>query len=141
MITESASYFAVVERIPGDTVVIFHNATWEEYEELLDQVGEPAGLHISFSDGILKVVTVSHEHEKFVRFIDRLVSTLSLRLRINVLFFGSATMKTQEKKKGNEPDASFYVQTAASIGNRLHLNLNIDPPPDVVVEVDVHHDS
>ena len=140
MITETANYFAIVEQMPEDAVVTLHNTTWEDYEELLGQVGEAGGLRISFNDGTLKVMTLSHGHEKYVRFIDRLVSTLSLRLGVNVLFFGSATMKRQ-KAKGNEPDASFYVQTAATIGNRIDLDPAVDPPPDVVVEVDIHHDS
>lgn len=141
MITETTNYFAVVEKMPEDTVVIFHNATWDDYEELLAQVGEASGLRISFNDGILKVMTLSAEHEKYVCFIDRLISTLSLRLRINILFFGSATMKKRKKTKGNEPDASFYIQTAAIIGNRMQLDFTVDPPPDVVVEIDIHHDS
>jgi Uma2 family endonuclease len=141
MITETANYLAVVEKMPADTVVIFHNATWADYEELLAQVGEASGLRISFNDGTLKVMTLSHEHEKYADFVKRLVSALSLRLRINILFFGSATMKKQKQTKGNEPDASFYVQTAAAIGNRIQLDLSVDPPPDVVVEVDIHHDS
>lgn len=141
MITETTNYFAVVEKMPEDTVVIFHNATWEDYEELLAQVGEASGLRISFNDGTLKVMTLSHEHEKYAEFIKRLVSTLSFRLRIDILFFGSATMRKRKKTKGNEPDASFYVQTAATIGNRIHLDLAVDPPPDVMVEVDIHHDS
>lgn len=140
-LTQTANYFAVVERLPEATVVIFNDVTWDDYEELLAQVGEASGLRISFNEGILKVMTLSPEHEKFVRFIDRLVSTLSLRLRINVLFFGSATMRKKKKNKGNEPDASFYVQTAAAIGNRIQLDMAVDPPPDVVLEVDVHHDS
>ncbi len=141
MSTDTTSYFAVVETMPEDTIVIFHNVTWEEYEELLAQVGEAGGLRISFNDGTLKVMTLSDEHEKYAVFFNRLVSALSLRLHINILFFGSATMRKREKSKGNEPDASFYVQTAAKIGNRIHRDLAVDPPPDVVVEVDIHHDS
>ncbi len=141
MSTDTTSYFAVVEAMPEDTIVIFHNVTWEEYEELLAQVGEAGGLRISFNDGTLKVMTLSDEHEKYAVFFNRLVSALSLRLHINILFFGSATMRKREKSKGNEPDASFYVQTAAKIGNRIHRDLAVDPPPDVVVEVDIHHDS
>jgi Uma2 family endonuclease len=66
---------------------------------------------------------------------------LSFRLRINIRFFGSATMRTKKKKKGNEPDACFYVQSAPAIGNRIQIDFAVDPPPDVVVEVDIHHDS
>lgn len=141
MIAEATNYYAVVSQLPEDAEVIFHGATWEEYEELLDQVGEAAGLRISFNDGTLKVMSLSSEHEKYVRFIERLISTLSLRLRINIVSFGSATMRKRRESKGNEPDACFYVQNAATIGNRIELDFSVDPPPDVVVEVDIHHDS
>src|SRR5215813_3429710 len=141
MITEATNYYAVVSQLPEDTEVIFHGATWEEYEELLDRVGEAAGLRISFNNGTLKVMSLSPEHEKYVRFIERLISTLSLRLRINIVSFGSATMRKRRDSKGNEPDAFFYIQASAVIGNRIELDFSIDPPPDVVVEVDIHHDS
>lgn len=141
MIAETTNYFALVERMPQDTLVIFHRVTWDEYEELLALVGEANGLRISFNDGTLKVMTLSAEHEKYAEFLKRLVSALSLRLQINILFFGSATMRKREKGKGTEPDASFYVQTASAIGNRIDLDFAVDPPPDVVVEIDIHHDS
>ncbi len=139
MIAETANYLSIVDQMPADTVVIFHNSTWEDYEELLAHVGEASGLHVSFNDGTLKVMTVSSGHEKYVRFIDSLISSLRLRLRINILSHGSATMK-RKANKGNEPDASFYVQSAAAIGNRIDVDPAVDPP-DVVVEVDIHHDS
>jgi Uma2 family endonuclease len=141
MIAEATNYYTIVSQLPEDTEVIFHGATWEEYEELLDQVGEAAGLRISFNDGTLKVMSLSSEHEKYVRFIEGLIVAIKLRLRINIVSFGSATIRKRRKSKGNEPDACFYVQTAATIGNRIELDFSIDPPPDVVVEVDIHHDS
>jgi Uma2 family endonuclease len=141
MIAEATKYYTIVSQLPEDTEVIFHGATWEEYEELLDQVGEAAGLRISFNDGTLKVMSLSSEHEKYVRFIEGLIVAIKLRLRINIVSFGSTTMRKRRKSKGNEPDACFYVQTAAVIGNRIELDFSIDPPPDVVLEVDIHHDS
>src|SRR5678816_507498 len=100
MITETTNYFAVVSQLPEDSVLIFHNVNWNEYEELLEQVGEASGRRISFNDGTLKIMTLSDEHEKNVRFIDSLVSTLRLRLRVNILCFGSATMRKRKKAKG-----------------------------------------
>ncbi|MEK6323109.1 MAG: Uma2 family endonuclease [Acidobacteriota bacterium] len=139
MSTQTLTYYEIVSQLPYDTVVTFHNVTWEEYEELLEQVGEPAGLRISYDDGTLKAMTLSNEHEKYARFIEKLVATITIRLRINILSFGSATMK--RKPKGNEPDACFYVQSADAIGNRVDIDLAVDPPPDIAVEVDIHHDS
>lgn len=139
MSTSTLTYFEIASQLPEDTVVTSHNVSWEEYEDLLEQVGEAAGLRISYDDGTLKVMTLSHEHEKYARFFEALITTIRLRLRINILSFGSATMK--RKPKGNEPDACFYVQTADAIGTRTNIDLGIDPPPDIAVEVDIHHDS
>jgi Uma2 family endonuclease len=50
-------------------------------------------------------------------------------------------MKKKRKKKGNEPDACFYIQSADLIGSKIDIDFDSDPPPDVVVEIDVHHDS
>ena len=50
-------------------------------------------------------------------------------------------MRKQKRGKGNEPDACFYVQSADLIGNRIQLDFATDPPPDIAVEVDVHHAS
>ncbi|MBO0862393.1 MAG: hypothetical protein J2P21_28625 [Chloracidobacterium sp.] len=44
-------------------------------------------------------------------------------------------------KKGDEPDARFYVQTASAIGNRLDVDSAIDPPPDIVVNDSTDNDS
>lgn len=141
MTTATSNIYDVVSQMSDGQVETFHHVTWDEYEELLEQVGEARGLRISYNDGTLKVMSLSFEHEKYAGFIIRLVSQLSFRLRINILFSGSTTMRKKKKGKGNEPDASFYIQTAALIGNRLNLDFAIDPPPDVVVEVDIHHDS
>lgn len=141
MSTQVTSYFELVSQLPADTVITFHGVSWEEYEELLDQVGEASGLRISFDSGALTVMTLSPEHESYTRFLESLMTVIRLRRRINIRSFGSATMRKRSKSKGNEPDACFYVQTAAVLGNRMHIDFAVDPPPDIAVEIDVHHDS
>lgn len=136
-----ATYYDIVTRLPEDTTVTFHNVSWTEYEELLMQVGEPAGLHISYHEGTLCAMTVSAQHEKYARFIESLITAIRLRLRIKILGFGSATMRKQAARVGKEPDACFYVQTADQLGPRIQLDFAIDPPPDLAVEIDIHHDS
>ena len=141
MSLNTSSYYEIISELPANAVVTFDNVSWDEYEELLAQVGEASGLRISYDNGTLQIMTTSPEHERYASFIERLVSTLSLQLRINILFFGSPTIKKRENRKGNEPDCCFYVQTAGAIGNRMHLDFEVDPPPDIAVEVDLHHDS
>ncbi len=50
-------------------------------------------------------------------------------------------MRKEKRRKGLEPDACFYVQSAPLIGNRMQLDFTSDPPPDIAVEIDVHHES
>ena len=136
-----ANWTEIIEHLPADSQVTLRNIPWDEYEELLDQVGEARGLRISYDEGTVQIMTLSSEHENYAEFIKRLVDVVSLRLRINIRFFGSATIRRQRRGKGNEPDACFYVQSVPLIGNRVHLDFAVDPPPDIVVEIDVHHDS
>ncbi len=141
MTVQTASYYDIVTKLPSDTVVTFHGVSWDEYEDLLEQVGESSGLRISFDQGTLAVMTLSTEHENYARFLEKLLGFISVRLRLNIRSFGSATMRKRKKGKGNEPDACFYVQRAEALGNRIHLDFEVDPPPDIAVEIDVHHDS
>ena len=139
MSTLAANWLEVVEQLPADSFITLRHITWDEYETLLDQVGEAAGLRISYNDGTLQIMTLSPEHESYARFFESLMTTIRLRLRLNIRSFGSSTMRKRKQAKGTEPDACFYVQSAPLIGNRMRLDFATDPPPDVAVEVDMHH--
>jgi len=136
-----AKCLALIERLPEDSTLILHGVSWQEYEELLEAVGEAKWLRISYDHGRLQIMTVSAEHENYAMFFNKLMTVISLRRRINIRFFGSATMKKSREEKGNEPDACFYVQRVALIGNKVDLDFSQDPAPDIAVEVDVHNES
>ena len=129
MSTLTANWLEAIEKFPVDSVVTLHRVAWDEYEELLDQVGEAGGLRISYDDGTLQVMTLSPEHESYAEFISGLVRLLSVRLRINIRFFGSTTIKRRARTKGTEPDACFYVQSVAAIGNRMQLDFALTRRP------------
>ncbi len=131
--------YEMISQLYDGATITFPRVAWEEYEELLEQLDNRPGIHLSYYHGELTAMPLSAEHEKYARFIEQLITALKLRLRINILSFGSWTMKKIEKQAGKEPDACFYVQTAAAIGNRLDLDFAVDPPPDIAVEVDIHH--
>ena len=139
--TAPATWTEIIERLPADSQITLRKITWDEYEELLDQVGEAPGLRISYDEGTVQIMTLSPEHENYAEFISGLMRLLSARLRINIRFFGSTTIRKHRRSKGNEPDACFYVRNAPLIGNRVQLDFAVDPPPDIVVEIDIHHDS
>jgi len=141
MIAEAINYAEIISQLPADSFLIRENVSWEEYEDLLEQVGEATWLRIAYDDGTLEIMTVGPKHENYATFIEGLVGIVRLRKRMNIRFFGSSTMRKKKKRKGIEPDACFYVQTAEALGNRIDLDFEKDPPPDVAVEVDVTRHS
>jgi Uma2 family endonuclease len=130
-----------IARLPRNSTLILRDVSWDDYEALLAAIGGAPGLRISFDEGTLQVMTLSPEHESYSRLLERLIDRLSARLRIEILFFGSSTMKRKDPQKGAEPDACYYVQSAPAIGARIDVDFSKDPLPDVAVEIDVHHDS
>ncbi|MCP9495915.1 MAG: Uma2 family endonuclease [Pyrinomonadaceae bacterium MAG19_C2-C3] len=141
MITQTLNLYAVVENLPAGSLVVLPDISWDEYEELLEQIGETRSVRLSYCDGTLQIMVTSSEHENYAWFIGSLLNALRLRLRINMRFFGAPTMRKEKRRKGLEPDACFYVQSADLIGNRMHLDFGVDPPPDIAVEIDIHHGS
>jgi Uma2 family endonuclease len=141
MTTQTATYTDLIGRLTPEATLTLHGVSWQTYEDLLEAVGEAPPLRISYNEGVMHVMTISYEHEFFAECLSRLVDRVSIVNRIKIIFFGRATMKKQEKMKGAEPDASFYVKSSTALGNKFRLDLAIDPPPDIVVETDIFHDS
>ena len=132
---------SIIAKLPPDSRLILQNQTWESYEKLLDAIGEASGLRVSFAEGKLEIMTLSTEHKSLAEMIGRFVDRISIVKNVDVLFFGSATIKKSRKITGSEPDACFYIQNAGKIGEKIKVDFAIDPPPDVVAEIDWKHDS
>ena len=139
--SEAANRVALIEQLPDAATLTMSGLSWQEYEDVLAQIQNYLHVRLSYAEGRLHVMTVSAEHEKYARFLEQLMTVIKLRWRLNILSFGSATMKKTAARKGLEPDACFYVQRAGLIGKRLQLDFDQDPAPDIAVEVDVHHES
>ena len=80
-------------------------------------------------------------HEKPIKILHTLITTLRDALDIDIESLGSSTLKEELTKKGAEPDDSFYVQNAAAVIGKVDLDLQHDPPPDIVVESDLTSSS
>ncbi len=141
MIAEAVNYAEIISQLPPDSFLIRENVSWEEYEDLLEQVVDATWLRISYDDGTLQIMTTGPKHENYATFIEAMVGIVRLRKRMNIRFFGSSTMRKKKKRKGTEPDACFYIQTAEALGKRIDLDFEKDPPPDVAVEVDITRHS
>lgn len=121
----------------GGDRIILHGVSWETYERLLDDMGDSHAAHFAYDEGELEIMVPSEKHEKPNRRLALLVEVLAEELNIDIEGLGSTTFKREDLQKGFEPDSCFYIQNEARIRGKEKLDLTVDPPPDLIIEIDV----
>lgn len=119
--------------------VTLRNVSWEMYEQLVEEDPDRSAPRFFYDRGVLEIVSPSFEHEQIAGVIASLVNELAVELEIDVVGAGSTTFGRAGLSRGFEPDASFYFsENAARIRGKRRISLDAgDPPPDLVVEVDI----
>lgn len=115
---------------------VIHDVTWEEYLALLDWMDDRK-IRITFDGENLELMTTSFEHERGASLIGRLIERLSEELDLDICSGGVTTFKSELVKKGLEPDRCYWFANEPLIRGKKELDLTIDPPPDLAVEVEV----
>jgi Uma2 family endonuclease len=141
MSTRSAEYREAVEHLPPGAILVFPKVTWEQYENILEDLANHPGLRVSYDEGRLEIVSRLSEHEDYKDFILRVAHILSEELDTPLEPRGSTTWKRRKLRKGAEPDTCFYVTNAYRIIGKRKIDLESDPPPDIVVEIDTTNES
>ena len=119
---------------PGSKITIA-DVTWQEFESMLQELGENRSARLSYSQGTLEVMVPLPEHERPKELISDIVKTLLKATSRGYEPFGSTTFK-KEGTAGVEPDACFYIQNYQRMISRRRLQPD-DPPPDLAIECDV----
>jgi len=141
MSTRSAAYLEAIEHLPEGAILVLTGVSWQEYEELLDDLTVRPGLRVSYDGGRLEIMSPLSEHEQYKELISGLARAFAESMNLPLESYGSTTWKQQQLQKGIEPDACFYIANADRVVGKRQIDLNSDPPPDVVVEVDVTNES
>ncbi len=123
--------------VPPGQRVILENVTWKELETIIAELGEHRAARIAYDRGILEIISPLAEHEFDKEIISDLVKALLEELNIEFRCLGSTTFKNQFMAQGIEPDQCFYIQNEAVIRGKKRLDLTIDPPPDLALEIDI----
>lgn len=125
---------------PGQTVIL-EGVSWDEFEAILEDLGENRGSRIAYDRGILEIMTPLPEHEVSKVYLSNFLEILLEELDIEFCPLGSTTFKNQLMFKGIEPDSCFYIQNEAKVRGKNRLDLTVDPPPDLALEIDVTNRS
>lgn len=121
---------------PGQTVVL-RDVTWQEFETILEELGEHRAARIAYDRRMLEIVTPCLENEYEKEIISDLVKALLEELNIEFRCLGSTTFKNQLMAQSIEPDQCFYIKNEPQIRGKNRLDLMIDSPPDLALEIDI----
>ena len=121
---------------PGQQMLL-KDISWQQLEKILEEMGERRAARISYSDGWLEIMVPLPEYEKDKEIFGELVRILLDKLEIDFEPFGSTTLKNERMRQAVEPDTSFYIQNQAAVIGKNRIDLNIDPPPDLAIEIDI----
>ncbi|BAY62604.1 hypothetical protein NIES22_26780 [Calothrix brevissima NIES-22] len=122
-------------RLAPGSVVTIDDVTWEEFESILQELGQKRSLRVAYSNSTLEIMVPLPEHEKPKDLISDIVKLLLKKLGKRYEPFGSTTFK-RENSAGVEPDACFYIENYQRMIGKRRLEPN-DPPPDLAIETDV----
>jgi Uma2 family endonuclease len=111
--------------------------SWETYERLLADDEERRVPRMTYDQGVLELVTPSMPHDEDARTITRIVDIVAANLGTPIRSVGSTTFRRKDLERGFEPDASFYIQNEERIRGQREVDLTVDPPPDLVLEMEM----
>ncbi len=121
---------------PGQQILL-QDVSWQTFETLLEELAESRAARLSYSKGMLEVMVPLPEHEYNKNIIGDLVKILLEEQQTDFIALGSTTFKNANMIRGVEPDECFYIQHEALLRGKSRIDLTVDPPPDLAIEIDL----
>lgn len=105
-------------------------------DRYLDLVGDRRGPRIKYLKGSLTLVSPAGKHERSGDRLDGVVKAIGTELDIAYLATASTLYCRRDLDHGIESDKSYYIENAALVREVIEeIDLNIYPPPDLMIEV------
>lgn len=123
---------------PGESRVALRGMDWVAYCQMRSLLNERTRARLTYDRGTLEITMPSEAHEFYARLIERFIIILVVELGMRVKTLGSTTLDREDLDRGAEPDNGYYIQNQPQVAGRP-IDLAIDPPPDLIVEVDINH--
>ena len=126
-----------------DTIVL-HDVAWETYCQLRDLEANDA-VRMTYLDGELTLMSPAPRHDRHAELLGLLIRGVTSALGVEVMGIRSTTLRREgelEQGVGKEADNAFYIgETERRMRRREELDLSVDPPPNLAIEVDHSRNS
>jgi Uma2 family endonuclease len=119
-----------------DEIALLQGVPWQTYVSLRD-LPEDYHIRMTYDRGALEIMSPSHSHERLAYLIGRLIDTWTDELAIDVQSCRTMTFRREDLQRGLEPDNCYYVASEPLVRGKTGIDLALDPPPDLAIEVDL----
>ncbi len=121
---------------PKDDRVVLYDVPWETYEVLRSQIGDRP-IRLTYDGRNLEIMSPSRWHELAGELIGAMIRALGFELEIEIGSGGSTTFRRPDLERALEPDRCFWIAHEAAVRGKLEIDLSVDPPPDLAIEIDI----
>lgn len=119
---------------------LLHDVSWQTYQTL--RAANPGGgLRMTYDRGDLEIMSPSRKHERVAYLIGRMIDQWTLHHGIEIEAGRNTTFSREDLLQGLEPDNCYWIASQEAVRGKDEINLAIDPPPDLALEVDVNRSS
>ena len=130
----------LLDAILPDKRVVILDVTWDDYESLVDQIGEARNCRVAFDGKDIEMMTLGPFHERQKSLLDWFIMIVAGELKIERQPMGSTTWKRKKLARAIESDLCYYfdpVKIAAAAAEARSDDVDLYPNPDLAVEVDI----
>lgn len=124
----------------SETRMVLEKISWETFVALANE-REGSVPRMTYDDGVLEMMSPKRKHENLGRLIGRMIEAYSEVKGIEILSVASVTVKRSDLRKAYEADESYYVTNIDQVLAKEELDFEVDPAPDLVVEIEITSSS
>ena len=135
---------SIFRKMEADQVVL-HGVSWETYCRLNDEDRNDP-IRMTYLDGDLTLISAIYRNDRPTEQLSQLIRGVTAGLGLEIMSVGSTTLRRavasgQCQGAAKEPDAAFYLgANERRMRMREELDLSVDPPPDLAIEVEYTED-
>jgi Uma2 family endonuclease len=127
---------ATVSPAQSESRPVLYGVAWHTYVELRENP-ENDHLRMTYDRGTLEIMAPSAAHGRYGNIIAKAIDAWSDELDIPIVCLGDMTCKREDIERGFEPDKCFYVQCEPQMWQKMEVDLMVDPPPDLAIEIEM----
>ncbi|MFP4101828.1 Uma2 family endonuclease, partial [Coleofasciculus sp.] len=116
--------------------VVRSPATWQEYQRLCEQRGDDSIPRLKYRSGEVLLMSPLPKHGRDVSLLADIIKVLLDSIGCEYDSFTPVTMQLPEES-GIEPDYCFYIDHWQAVSGKERIDWRNDPPPDLVLEIDI----